>query len=85
MAKLDGRRPQVRAFFSMVDGRKRLHADIMAELPRRRSDILASSVPAATDVERMGLTRQPVVESNVRGRAAQAYANLWRECEKVLF
>ena len=85
VAKLDGRRPQVRAFFSMVDGRKRLHADIMAELPRRRSDILATSVPAATDVERMGLTRQPVVQSNVRGRAAQAYAGLWRECEKVLF
>ncbi len=85
VAKLDGRRPHVRAFFSMVDGRKRLHADIMAELPRQRSDILATSVPAATDVERMGLTRQPVVCSNVRGRAAAAYAGLWRECEKVLF
>ena len=85
VAKLDGRRPQVRAFFSMVDGRKRLHADIIAELPRRRSDVLATCVPSATDIERMGLTRRPVVDSNARGRAAQAYVNLWRECEKVLF
>ena len=85
VAALDGRRPDVRAFFSMVDGRKRLHADIMRDLPHNRSDILKASVPSATDVERMGLTRQPVVVSNPGGRAAQAYTALWQECHDALF
>ena len=35
IAGFDGRRPQVLAFFSMIDRRKRLHREIAAELPGR--------------------------------------------------
>jgi chromosome partitioning protein len=80
----DGHRPRVHAFFSMVDGRKRLHADIMRELPQRSDDVFAASIPSAADVERMGLTRQPLGVSNPRGRAAAAYERLWQECLGVL-
>jgi len=84
VADLDGGRPDLRAFFSMVDGRKRLHAELMRALPRGRSDILTAFVPSATDVERMGLTRKPVAVSKPRGRAAQAYGDLWDEVREVL-
>ncbi|MDP9239676.1 MAG: AAA family ATPase [Actinomycetota bacterium] len=84
VAGLDGGRPDLRAFFSMVDGRKRLHAEVMESLTRDRSDVLTAFIPAATDVERMGLTRKPVAVSKPCGRAAVAYAALWAECRQIL-
>jgi len=81
---LDGRRPEVRAFFSMVDGRKRLHADIMRDVSEQRAGILSAFVPSASDVERMGLTRQPVCVSKPNGAAALAYGKLWTQCRELL-
>jgi chromosome partitioning protein len=81
---LAGARPAVRAFFSMVDGRKRLHAEVIRALSLDRTDILTAFVPTATDVERMGLTREPVVVSQPAGRAALAYEDLWAECRPLL-
>lgn len=85
VAGMDGKRPEVRAFFSMVDGRKRLHAEVMRDLPRGRSDILSAFVPAAADIERMGLTRAPVAASRPGGSAARAYVELWDECRALLW
>ena len=50
-------RPRILAFFSMVDGRKTLHRDIVEELAAS-DGVLASAIPAASDVERMGLQRR---------------------------
>lgn len=81
---LDGPRPRVHPFFSMVDGRKRLHADVRAELLRRTTSVLTGWVPAASAVERMGLTRQPLVVSEPASRAALAYVDLWTELKGLL-
>lgn len=70
---------QVLAFFSMVDGRKRLHREVMAELAAAYPEILAAAIPAAADVERMGVERTVVEEVAARGRAAAAYRELWAE------
>jgi chromosome partitioning protein len=85
VSELDSSRPAIRAFFSMVDGRKRLHAEVMSTLPAERPGILRAYVPAASDVERMGLTREPLAVSRPATRAAMSYADLWRECRKVLW
>ena len=79
LAGLDGPAPSVHPFFSMVDGRKRLHAEVQAELLRRTTAVLTSRIPAATAIERMGLTRQPVVVGEPTTAAAQAYRDLWWE------
>jgi cellulose biosynthesis protein BcsQ len=84
VADLDGRRPQMRAFFSMVDGRKRLHAEIMREMSEQRPGILSAFIPSATDVERMGLDRRPVVAAKPSGAAGRAYAALWAQCRPLL-
>jgi chromosome partitioning protein len=76
--------PRVHPFFSMVDGRKRLHAEVRAELLRRTPTVMTGWVPAASVVERMGLTRQPVVVSDPRSPAAQAYRDLWSELAGLL-
>lgn len=73
--------PQVLAFFSMVDGRKRLHREVMEALA---GDALATAIPASADVERMGLRRTVIGEFAPRGRAARAYEDLWREVRERL-
>ena len=84
LATLTGADPRVHPFFSMVDGRKRLHADVRAELLRRTTAVLTAWIPAATAIERMGLIRQPVVVSEPMSRAAQAYRDLWWEVGGLL-
>ncbi|HXS44093.1 MAG TPA: ParA family protein [Solirubrobacteraceae bacterium] len=65
-------------FFSMVDGRKRLHREVMDQLADHRS-VLRTVIPASADVERMGVRRTVLEEFAPRGRAAPAYRDLWRE------
>ena len=84
LTALDGPKPRVHPFFSMVDGRKRLHAEVRAELMQRTPSVLTGWVPAASAVERMGLTRRPVVLSEPAGRAAQGYRDLWSELSGLL-
>ena len=78
------RRPDVLAFFSMVDRRKRLHREVLEAGPRRRSVVLECPVPAASDVELMGVHRAPVGDFAPRGRAALAYEALWQEIRLLL-
>ena len=79
-----GPRPRMHPFFSMVDGRKRLHAEVRAELLQRSTTVLTGWVPASSSVERMGLTRRPVVVSEPTSRVALAYAELWAEVAGLL-
>jgi len=73
-------RPQILAFFSMTDGRKVLHREVMQALPASSDGaVLGASIPAATDVERMALQRRALAGFAPRGRAARAYAALWEE------
>ena len=71
--------PEVLAFFSMVDGRKRLHREIVEQLSNRWPGILRTHVPAAADVERMGTIRAPLAEFAPTSRAAIAFQALWQE------
>lgn len=82
--KVGGAKPRLAPFFTMVDGRKRLHAEVRDELVRRTTDLLESWIPAASAVERMGLTRQPVVVTDPSSRAAQSYDDLWWELAGLL-
>lgn len=73
------RPPEIVAFFSMVDGRKKLHRDVMARLPLDHPEVTPIAIPAASEVELMGTRRRAVVDSAPRSRAAQAYRDLWTE------
>jgi chromosome partitioning protein len=78
------RRPRLLAFFSMVDGRKRLHAEVMEQLAAEYPEVLRTAIPGAADVERMGLHRTVLTEFAPRGRAARAYESLWTEVQQRL-
>ena len=75
------RPPRLVPFFSMVDARKRLHRDVMEQIASEHDGMLETAIPAASDVERMGLHRNVVAEFAPRSRAARAYEDLWREVE----
>jgi len=66
-------------FFSMVDRRRKLHQEIVSELPREYPHMLVSEIPYASDVERMGVHRAPLACYAGNSRAVQAYAALWME------
>jgi cellulose biosynthesis protein BcsQ len=76
---LGGHRPEVLAFFSMVDRRKRLHRDIVARLTAERADVAAAVIPAMTLVEQMAVRRAPVPAFAPRSAAAEHYRQLWAE------
>ncbi len=67
------------SFYSMVDRRKRLHQDVMASPGDPRCSVLNTTIPYATEVERMGLERRPVTDYAPRSTAARAYEALWDE------
>jgi chromosome partitioning protein len=70
---------QVLAFFSMVDGRKKLHREVMERLRAERIDVLEAAIPASAEVERMGVKRDAIPVFAPRSRAATAYEGLWTE------
>jgi chromosome partitioning protein len=74
-----GRQPQVRAFFSMVDRRKRLHQEIAEKLLAERSGVTATAIPALSLIERMSVERAPVTAFAPRSPAARAFRALWDE------
>ena len=75
----DGRQPEIRAFFSMVDRRKRLHQDITAKLSAERPWVAATPIPALSLIERMSVERAPVTVFAPRSQAARAFRALWDE------
>jgi len=79
VAGFDGDRPEVRAFFSMVDRRKKLHQEITKDLLAERSGVTAAAIPALSLIERMSVERAPVNAFAPRSQAARAFRSLWSE------
>ena len=79
VSRLDGGRPQVRAFFSMVDRRKRLHSEVIKDLSSERPWVARTVIPALSLIERMSIERAPVTVFAPRSQAARAYRALWSE------
>jgi len=74
----------VMPFFSMVDRRKRLHTDLVEQLPERYPGFLKTCIPYAADVERMGVHRMPLAAYAPSNAASRAYDALWREVNTAL-
>jgi chromosome partitioning protein len=82
LGEFNGHRPDVLAFFSMVDRRKRLHTQIAHDLPAERPDFAAAAIPALSVIEQMSVQRAPVAAFAPRSVAAREYAALWQEARK---
>ena len=66
-------------FFSMVDIRRSLHCELMADSRKQFPAILDTEVPYWSEIERMSLRRAPLPVFSPGGAATAIYAALWRE------
>jgi cellulose biosynthesis protein BcsQ len=76
---------KVFAFFSMVDGRKKMHHEIIPQILNQFDGVLRSQIPYLSLVEKMGIYRAPVPVYAPKSRAAEAYQTLWKEISQHLF
>ena len=73
---------KLKCFFSMVDHRKTLHHEVIQEFYKDKF-FLKNYIPYLSDVEKMGMHRQPLFEYANTSYAAQCYRDLWGEIKKV--
>ncbi len=81
---LDGHRPLVQGYFSMVDRRRSLHREIVSTLPTQHKRLSVTAVPIASNVEQMAVRRQPVTFFAPRSPAGAAFTQLWSEVRDLL-
>jgi chromosome partitioning protein len=71
-------------FFSMVDRRKKLHRETIAQVTAAYANILPSPIPYSSMIEQMGVYRQPVLAFAPASAAAAAYRELWQDISAQL-
>ena len=74
-----GSHPEVVAFFSMADRRKRLHREVIDTIPREGTRVANTVIPALSIIEQMAERRAPVPAFAPTSRAARCYEELWAE------
>ncbi len=74
---------QIVPFFSMVEARKKMHREMMESMASANAQFLSSFIPYSSDVEKMGLYRQPLNAFKPDCRAAKAFSELWQEIKKL--
>jgi chromosome partitioning protein len=79
VAEFNGHRPELLAFFSMVDRRKKLHREITEKLSVERTEVARTVIPALSVIETMSVERAPVVVFAPNTAATRAYRGLWAE------
>jgi len=75
--KKKGNGAKVLVFFSMVDRRKKLHRQMVEELRGGDRNFVDVQIPYSSEIERVGLLREPIVASHPRSRGSLAFHSLW--------
>jgi chromosome partitioning protein len=79
VAEFNGHQPELLAFFSMVDRRKKLHREITEKLSVERTEVARTVIPALSVIEMMSVERAPVAVFAPNTAATRAYRGLWAE------
>ena len=74
---------KVYPFFSMAERRKSLHLETMEKLSAENRNVLSSVIPYRSEVERMGVYREPLTAHMPGSFSAKAYAALWTEVKEL--
>jgi cellulose biosynthesis protein BcsQ len=75
---------KIHTFFSMVETRKTLHQNTIAKMREEGGNILKGQIPYRSDVEKMGIYREPVPISSPHSESTRAYIELWNEIKTLL-
>jgi chromosome partitioning protein len=71
-------------FFSMVEKRKSMHLENIAQIRRTFPGVLDAQIPYSSVIERMGIYREPVVAYKPNSQAGIAYASLYNELTRIM-
>lgn len=77
--KDEGFDAQLWPFFSMVEKRKSVQVETLNRLPENFPEFLGTHIPYLSEVERMGLHREPVGVTSPSCASAKAYEELFDE------
>lgn len=77
-------RSKIYPFFSMVEKRKTLHQETMDKFPRKVGNFLKTHIPYRSDVEKMGIHREPVPVFLPGSEASISYFELWSEVRDLI-
>lgn len=71
-------------FFSMVEKRKTLHQETIKKMRKKLNNFLKTEIPYRSDVEKMGIYREPVPAFLPNSDASKSYINLWKEIKTII-
>jgi cellulose biosynthesis protein BcsQ len=75
---------KIYTFFSMVETRKTLHQETMNKIIVEGNNIFESKIPYRSDVEKMGIHREPLPVTSPHSDSTNAYKDLWKEIKSIL-
>lgn len=81
--KNDIKTKKIYTFFSMVESRKTLHQETIEKIVNQGGNILQTQIPYRSDIEKMGIHREPVAVTSPNSDSTQAYRELWREIKSI--
>ena len=71
-------------FFSMVEKRKMMHQQFMMDPKLKKRRLMRSMIPYLSDIEKMGLYRQPLTYRQPFSIGAKSYRFLWDEIKSIM-
>ncbi len=78
------KRSKIHAFFSMVEKRKSLHREVIEDMSSGVLNMLSTEIPYRSDIEKMGIHREPVGAYGPSSESAKAYSDLWDEIKCII-
>ena len=72
-------------FLSMVELRRKLHKEMASDILKTMPNICLNMIPYLSEVEKMGISFKPVVESSPSSKASVAFQLLWNEIKGKIF
>ncbi len=61
-----------------------MHHELMSMVSNEFKGVLQSSIPYLSQIERMGIQREPVAAFSPESLASQSYQNLWEKIQEII-
>jgi cellulose biosynthesis protein BcsQ len=75
---------KIYTFYSMVDRHKRMHRELMVKASKEFNGVLPSPIPYLSEIEKMGIRREPVAAFAPGSVASQSYQLLWNKIQGTI-
>lgn len=71
-------------FFSMVEKRKLMHQQFLMDPKLKKRRRMRTVIPYLSDIEKMGIYRQPLTHRQPSSRGADSFRCLWNEMKAIM-